>query len=124
MMGYSFFHSLFQLVEEKCVYRPSEENGEQTVCERHGFVTSSIFGFGRALQAIGIDRFKKGIQKTVIGYEYVLEKMYSKDRNGITIPDPASTQTHKLTSAEKIKSTAQKAKDIAKSKASRVVVTN
>lgn len=64
-------------VEEKCVYQVSPDNSKWTVCEKKAWVTSGVFGFGSAIQAFGIDRFKKNAAKASRGYEHVLEKLFS-----------------------------------------------
>ena len=58
-------------VEEKCVYRVNPGNSKWTVCEKSGF------GFGAAIQAFGLDRFKKNAMKSSRGYEDVLEKLFT-----------------------------------------------
>lgn len=111
-----------RLVEEKCVYRPSPGNEDYTICEREGYISSNVMGASRALKKLGVGRLEKGMQKTVLGYEWVLNRMYSSSA------DPCLKQTsakQKLNGqAGKIKSTAQKAKDIAKSKATLVIAQN
>ena len=64
-------------MEEKCVYRVNPENSKWTVCEKSAWVSSSVFGFGTAIQAFGLDRFKKNAMKASRGYEHVLEKLFS-----------------------------------------------
>lgn len=68
---------LLQSVEEKCVYRVNPENSKWTVCEKSAWISSSVFGFGAAIQAFGLDRFKKNAMKASRGYEYVLEKLFT-----------------------------------------------
>jgi len=63
-------------VEEKCVYSVNPENNRWTVCEKQAWVTSSLYGVASAIQAFGIDRFKKNAVKATRGYEHVLEKMF------------------------------------------------
>lgn len=61
---------------EKCVYKRSQENSEWTECQREAWVSSSVFGFAKALQAFGMERFKKNIQKSIKGYNYTLNRLY------------------------------------------------
>ena len=110
--------SVLQQVEEKCVYRPSEDNHNWTVCERHAWITSGIFGMSYALQTYGYERFKKSIKKTLKGYEHVLRKMYMPE----TVPE---TPAHVLSvNPETLRQTAKKAKEIAKTKAASMVASN
>lgn len=55
---------------------PSQENGDWTECRREAWVSSGVFGFARALQAFGMERFKKNIQKSVKGFNYTLSRLY------------------------------------------------
>ncbi|KAL8585810.1 hypothetical protein ACOMHN_065160 [Nucella lapillus] len=63
-------------VEEKCVYRTNPTNGQWTLCEKQAWVSSSIFGFASAIQAFGLERFKKNAAKASLGYEHVLERLF------------------------------------------------
>jgi len=58
------------------VYVPSQENGEWTECRREAWVSSGVFGFAMALQAFGMERFKKNVQKSVKGFNYTLNRLY------------------------------------------------
>ena len=84
------------------MYRPSADNKKWTECEKHAWVESSIFGFSRAIQSFGVDRFKKNTTKATKGLEYVLQKTF----------DPESTPDQSLHLAnfttEKLKEKAQK----------------
>jgi len=55
---------------------PSQENSEWTECRREAWVSSGVFGFARALQAFGMERFKKNVQKSVKGFNYTLSRLY------------------------------------------------
>ncbi|XP_041370402.1 PRELI domain-containing protein 1, mitochondrial-like [Gigantopelta aegis] len=94
-------------VEERCVYKVDPENTKWTVCERSTWVSSSIYGFGRAIQAFGMDRIKKNSVKASKGYEYILEKLYVPE----TIPEQTLHRTDKL------KEAARKAAEVAAAKA-------
>jgi len=95
------------------VYQPSQDNMEWTECRREAWVSSGVFGFAMALQAFGMERFKKNIKKSLKGYNYTLNRLY-----------PASTAdvhaTAHSTGAVKLRKTAKKASEIAAS----VVATN
>lgn len=58
------------------MYRVSEENSEWTVAQRSAWIDSSVFGFSRAIQAFGLDRFKKNCSKMTGGFNYVLAHMF------------------------------------------------
>ena len=99
-----------QVIEEKCTYRPSTDNKEWTVCDRQAWINSTMFGFSYALQAFGLDRFKKNTAKSVKGFEHALSRMYIPE----TIPEQPVLHMKK---ADQLKAKAHKAKELAKSKA-------
>ncbi|KAL8576232.1 hypothetical protein ACOMHN_006155 [Nucella lapillus] len=94
-------------VEEKCVYQVSPDNSKWTVCEKSAWVTSAVFGLGTAIQAFGLDRFKKNAVKASRGYEHVLEKLFS----------PVVHHQQQVHGADKLKDKAIKVAQAAKAKA-------
>jgi len=66
-------------IDEKCVYAPSKDNKNWTEVTREAWINSSIFG----LQTFGYGRFKKNANKTIKGFEHVLNKLYIPE----SIPD-------------------------------------
>lgn len=96
---------------EKCVYKPSQDNLEWTECRREAWVGSSVFGFAKALQAFGMERFKKNIQKSLKGYNYTLNRLY---------PTPDVHGAVHSSGAVALRKTAKTASEIAAS----VVATN
>lgn len=113
-LGYTKVMSLI----EKVVYRPSDENPEWTIAERSAWVDSKVMGFGLAIQAFGVERFKKNCNKTVKGFNYVLSTMFP-------MPPSAMPQlTDPVTQAQaKLKGAAKKASELAKAKANSIYVT-
>jgi len=89
------------MLEEKCVYKPSAAKVDETICERHAWVSSKITGFARAIQVFRIERFKSNVSKTVKGYNFTLEKMF---------PVILENQKHSLTSEMKEKAIKAKEK--------------
>jgi hypothetical protein len=85
------------------------ENSKWTVCEKTAWISSDIFGFSSAIQAFGLERFRKNASKACKGYEYVLDKMF-------TTPAIAH-HTHSENLKERALKVAQKAKEKAKEKA-------
>ncbi|XP_012283426.1 PRELI domain-containing protein 1, mitochondrial [Orussus abietinus] len=127
-------------VVEKVVYKVSEDNPEWTVANRSAWIDSQVFGFSRAIQAFGLDRFKKNCAKMSGGFNYVLSHMFPHSAQfmnptlaqmGFTdrLANPpmmkfshaAEDLQHSLhDKAEKMKDAAKKATDLAKQKASPV----
>lgn len=58
------------------MYTVSEENSQWTIASRSAWIESSIFGFSRAIQAFGLDRFKKNCVKMTNGFNFVLANMF------------------------------------------------
>lgn len=56
---------VFQSVTEKVVYCESEESPGCTVAVRSAWIDSQVKGFGRAICAFGMDRFRKNCTKMV-----------------------------------------------------------
>lgn len=67
------------VVVEKCVYRPSKDDRHATECTKEAWVDSSIYGFSRAIQAFGVDRFRKNATRATKGLEYILLKTYEPE---------------------------------------------
>lgn len=103
-------------IVEKVVYRVSKENPNWTVAERSAWIDSQVFGFGRAIQAFGLDRFRKNCQQMVGGFNYVLTTMFP---HAAPVPHtPSDEVTNQVASKkEALKDAAKKATDLAKSKA-------
>ncbi|KAF7995068.1 hypothetical protein HCN44_004540 [Aphidius gifuensis] len=124
-------------VVEKVVYKVSDENPEWTVAHRSAWIDSSVFGFSRAIQAFGLDRFKKNCSKMTGGFNYVLAHMFPSTAQLMNpnlaqmgfmdiIDEPSMAKfTHAAEDlqhslhdrAEKMKDAAIKATDLAKKKA-------
>jgi hypothetical protein len=116
-MAYNLYF-LFQSIVEKVVYKVSRENPNWTVAERSAWIDSQVFGFGRAIQAFGLERFRKNCHQMVGGFNYVLTTMFPHSATSLShmTSDEVTNQT---TSAKKetLKDAAKKATDLAKSKA-------
>ncbi|XP_069678249.1 protein preli-like [Periplaneta americana] len=103
-------------IVEKVVYKVSKENPNWTVAERSAWIDSQVFGFGRAIQAFGLDRFRKNCHQMIGGFNYVLTTMFP---HTASVPHtPADDITNQVASKkEALKDAAKKATDLAKSKA-------
>lgn len=121
-LGYTKVMSLV----EKVTYRVSEENSGWTVAERSAWVDSQVMGFGRAIQAFGVERFKKNCFKMVRGFNHVLSNMFPTflaHQELATASISASSSSQILSRSEKIKGAAKKASELAKSKANTLYAT-
>ncbi|XP_012250789.1 PRELI domain-containing protein 1, mitochondrial [Athalia rosae] len=132
-LGYAKVMSII----EKVVYKVSDENPEWTVAVRSAWIDSQVFGFSRAIQAFGMDRFRKNCSKMTGGFNYVLAHMFpgtaeymnptlmqmgyveKSEQPSITkLTHAAEDIQHSFQDkAEKMKDAAKKATDLAKQKA-------
>uniref|UniRef100_T1J8R0 PRELI/MSF1 domain-containing protein n=1 Tax=Strigamia maritima TaxID=126957 RepID=T1J8R0_STRMM len=101
-------------VEEKCVYKQSKDNPTWTIVERQAWISSGMFGFARAIEVFGLDRFRKNSQRAMSGFQMVLERLYSLEHTA-----PATSIG--LLDATKLKERAKKATELAKSRAKPLV---
>ena len=69
-----------------------------------------MFGFKHAIQAFGVERFKKNCNQMVMGFNYVLSHLYPQ--NAVISEEKSSVQEAK----EKIRDAAKRASDLAMSK--------
>lgn len=102
-------------VIEKVTYRVSKENPNWTVAERSAWIDSQVFGFGRAIQAFGVERFRKNCQKMVSGFNYVLSSLFPA--TSVSLREETMNQGLGSTKKDALKDAAKKATDLAKSKA-------
>nr|CAD7256266.1 unnamed protein product [Timema shepardi]CAD7394912.1 unnamed protein product [Timema cristinae]CAD7427350.1 unnamed protein product [Timema monikensis]CAD7576610.1 unnamed protein product [Timema californicum] len=104
-------------VVEKVTYRVSPDNPNWTLAERSAWIDSQVFGFGRAIQAFGLERFRKNCQKMVGGFNCVLAAMYPQaTAAGLSSHSPGGNPASP-TKKETLKDAAKKATDLAKAKA-------
>ncbi|KAG7200681.1 hypothetical protein KM043_001234 [Ampulex compressa] len=128
-------------VVEKVVYRVSEDNPDWTVAKRSAWIDSQVFGFSRAIQAFGLDRFKKNCSKMSGGFNYVLAHMFPNtarfmnptlaqmgfaykvdDTVGLKTSITEDIQHSLQNKAEKVKDAAKKARELAQTKAAPIYV--
>lgn len=86
-----------------------------TLVKRSVKITSPVFGLGYALQALGVERFKKNIQSTHSGFEFVLNRMFPHSEKLVS-PTPAI-----FPGSNRIRQTAKKATELARSHAGGMV---
>lgn len=65
-----------QSVIEKVVYSPDPSNPGQTVAVRSAWIDSNMYGFRRAIESFGMDRFRKNCTQAAQGFNYVLSQLY------------------------------------------------
>lgn len=95
-------------VEEKCIYKVNPQNSSWTDCEKSAWITTQRLplGFNSVVESFGLKRYKSNALKAALGFDYVLASLFGQDR----------LKDHPLTMRDKIKDTARKAADMAKSK--------
>ncbi|XP_046686034.1 protein preli-like [Homalodisca vitripennis] len=102
-------------IVEKVVYKVSDEDASLTVAERSAWVESKMFGLSRAIEAFGIDRFRKNTQKAVNGFSYVLNNMFPKTE--VISQEDSVNSSSSVSGKEKLMDAAKKATHLAKTKA-------
>lgn len=121
MLNLRPFIFLFQNVIEKVVYKVNDEDANLTVAERSAWVESKLYGFSRAIEAFGIDRFRKNTRKAVNGFNYVLQNMFPKTY--LALSQEQSNPSISVTGKEKLMDAAKKATHLAKTKAETIYAT-
>lgn len=111
----------FQNIVEKVVYKVNDEDANLTIAERSAWIESKMFGLSRAIEAFGIDRFRKNSQKAVNGFNFVLQNMFPKTLLLTSQEQPNSSMS--VPRKEKLMDAAKKATHLAKSKAETIYTT-
>ena len=104
ILNFTFVNIKLQVLEEKCVFTPSQENKDWTRLERHVWVNSGLYGVSRAIMAFGVERYKANMAKSNKGLQYIIDKLFVPDK----IPDTLPQEVTKLRD-----SATAKAKDMA-----------
>jgi hypothetical protein len=89
------------------------------VAVRSAWIDSQLYGLSRPIRAFGFDRFKKNCVKAEKGYQHVLNMLYP----GHELPSMVPPHKHfdLAEQKEKLRESAKRATEIAKSKARPVV---
>lgn len=104
-------------VDEKCWYRPYPEDTARTELARIACIESHIFGFAKAIQTFGIERYKRNTTKTEEGLVHTLARLYLNSSGTTSDRTGSITRMSTLTGrAETIRETARKATDVARLK--------
>lgn len=75
-------------VEEKCVYSVHPTNKEWITCHKQSWISSGVFGFSRAIESFGVQRYKLNAAKAVKGLQIVLDKLYVPERPPLPLSLP------------------------------------
>jgi len=66
----------YMTIDEKVVYKVDEQGW--TIAERTAWIASSYgYGLSRAVEAFGLDRFRKNVNKANRGFQTVLDALYA-----------------------------------------------
>ncbi|CAL8085614.1 unnamed protein product [Orchesella dallaii] len=116
-IGYS--SKLISIVE-KVVYRPADgkEFATKVVAEREAWIESTVYGLRRAIEAGGVERFRKQCGRAVMGFNYVLANMYPEVGKGVG--GGGATREALSGAKHRIKEKARLAKEMAKERARRL----
>ncbi|XP_055337440.1 PRELI domain-containing protein 1, mitochondrial-like [Paramacrobiotus metropolitanus] len=106
-------------VDEKCVYQPVSSDPSMAELARSACIESHVFGFAKAIQAFGVERYKRNTTKTTNGFLYILEHLFAASPASDKGPESLSSRISALTAkAETFREQARKAKEMAKTKTS------
>jgi len=114
-------HTHLMTVTERVEYTADPRDAGSTLVRREAWVGSPVFGVGYAIQAFGIDRFKKNLTKTVLGFNYVLNKMFPRQKLEDLVTDHPAALSAMDARKERLRETAKKATELAKSRAGSMV---
>lgn len=64
------------IVDEKAIYRTAEDH-KCTSMVRYARFESNMYGLSRPIQVFALERFKSSIHKAAVGFQIVLDCMYS-----------------------------------------------
>ncbi|KAL1772737.1 PRELI domain-containing protein 1, mitochondrial [Sigmodon hispidus] len=103
-------HTRLMVVEERCVYCVNSDNSGWTQIRWEAWVSSSLFGVSRAVQAFGLALYKSNVTKTVKGFEYILAKLQGEAPSK-TLAETAKEAKEKA--KETVLAATEKAKDLA-----------
>ncbi|KAK7074497.1 PRELI domain-containing protein 1, mitochondrial [Halocaridina rubra] len=106
-------------VVEKVTYKPCPENSQWTIAQRQAWIDSKIFGLGYAIQKFGVERYKKNVNKAVLGFNFALSRLFPAPEHFLD-----STHGHHMTLEERRQrlkdaaiETAKRARELAQEKA-------
>lgn len=71
-----FLDLLLQSVVEKVTYTVCPEVPGKTVAIRSAWIDSQVYGLATAIRAFGVERFRKNCNKTILGFNYVLQALF------------------------------------------------
>lgn len=91
----------YMSVIEHVMYRRSDSDLLGcTIAERKAEIDSHVFGFNYAIQKFGVDRYKRNVQKTDAGINYVTSNLFP--RSSTNIQAASKTLVEKANLAKKL----------------------
>ncbi|XP_071480667.1 PRELI domain-containing protein 1, mitochondrial-like [Diadema antillarum] len=87
----------FMVLEEKCVFKPSQDNHSWTELHRSIWVNSSLYGVSRALIAFGVERYKANMAKSNKALQHIIDKLYMPETVQDTLPQEMSKLRNQAT---------------------------
>ena len=70
--------SRFMSAVERVVYTAHPDDPTTTVAVKEAWIESGLYGVRSAVKSFGIERFKQNCQRATEGFNFVLERLYSR----------------------------------------------
>lgn len=113
----------FQSVIEKVIYTPDPINPGLTIANRMAWIDSQIYGFRRAIEAFGLDRFKNNSTKASDGFNYILRMLYPKHVQNLVAESTNNQVVSGVPTFDETKEKfKEKAKEIARQSAEKITL--
>ena len=71
---------IFMGTTEKVTLVSSENDEKSTKAIKEAWIESEIYGLRSAIKSFGIDRYKKNCDKATKGFDWVLNRTFSSDK--------------------------------------------
>ncbi|OXA56948.1 protein preli-like [Folsomia candida] len=72
-------------VTEKVIYTPDPSNPGHTVANRMAWIDSQMYGFRRAIEAFGLERFRTNSARASAGFVHILQILYPNYQNKLAL---------------------------------------
>lgn len=75
----------YSVLEEKCVYKPSDENKNWTLCERSAQASSAVRFLAPRITQFVLARYQNNVHRTDKGWDYIIRKFEGRPRGSVLV---------------------------------------